>query len=351
MTCLSDAGTKDAMNIMRRIHIRAALIALVGLLAVGSGAAYAATRTTPKPIGTGVVVVDTNLAYQGGSAAGTGMVLTSSGEILTNNHVIAGATTIKVVVPNTTHTYSARVVGYDTTADVAVLQLQNASNLKTVTIGNASALGIGARVTAVGNAGGTGSLASAKGTVTGLNQAITAQNDGGSTEQLSGLIETNAALQPGDSGGPLLNSAGRVVGMDTAAASGSPFTGYGSSDSYAIPIGKATTIAKQIVSGTPSATVHIGGTAFLGVEVGADPSAVAQGATIVGVVPGGPAEAAGLVPGDVITAIGGTAVTGPNDIQSVVLAHKPGDSVTITYTDTSGATQTAGVTLGSGPPQ
>src|SRR5437899_7675439 len=121
-------------KIVRRIHVRAALIALVALVVIGSGAAYAATRTTPRPIGTGVVVIDTNLAYQGASAAGTGIVLSSSGEILTNNHVIAGATTIRVVVPNTTHTYTARVAGYDASADVAVLQLQNASNLKTVTI-------------------------------------------------------------------------------------------------------------------------------------------------------------------------------------------------------------------------
>ena len=123
---------------MGRIHIRTALATLVALAAVGSGAAYAASRTTMKPIGTGVVVIDTNLAYQGGSAAGTGMVLTSSGEILDQQPRDPGATTIKVVVPHTTHTYTARVVGYDTTADVAVLQLQKAANLKTVTIGNAS---------------------------------------------------------------------------------------------------------------------------------------------------------------------------------------------------------------------
>ena len=161
---------KAPRRIMRRIHVRAALAALVALVAIGSGTAYAATRTTSPPIGTGVVVIDTNLAYQNASAAGTGIVLTSSGEILTNNHVIAGATTIRVSVPKTTHTYTARVVGYDTTADVAVLQLQKASNLKTVTTGSASSLKLGARVTAVGNAGGTGTLTSSRGTVTGLNQ-------------------------------------------------------------------------------------------------------------------------------------------------------------------------------------
>ena len=196
---------------MGRIHVRTALAALIALVAIGSGTAFAATRTKSRPIGTGVVVIETNLAYQNAAAAGTGIVLTSSGRILTNNHVIAGATTIRVLVPKTTHTYTARVAGYDTTADVAVLQLQKASNLKTVTTGDASSLKLGARVTAVGNAGGTGKLTSSRGNVTGLHKSITVQGDNGTTEQLTGLIETNAALQPGDSGGPLLNSAGRVV--------------------------------------------------------------------------------------------------------------------------------------------
>ena len=177
---------------MGRIHVRTALAALIALAAIGTGTAFAATRTTSRPIGTGVVVIETNLAYQNAAAAGTGIVLTSSGRILTNNHVIAGATTIRVVLPKTTHTYTARVVGYDTTADVAVLQLQNASHLKTVKTGSASNLKLGARVTAVGNAGGTGRLTSSRGNVTGLNRSITVQGDNGTTEQLTGLIETNA---------------------------------------------------------------------------------------------------------------------------------------------------------------
>lgn len=334
---------------MGRIHVRTALAALIALVAIGSGTAFAATRTTSHQIGTGVVVIETNLAYQNAAAAGTGIVLTSSGRILTNNHVIAGATTIRVVVPKTTHTYTARVAGYDTTADVAVLQLQKASNLKTVTTGDASSLKLGARVTAVGNAGGTGRLTSSRGNVTGLHKSITVQGDDGTTEQLTGLIETNAALQPGDSGGPLLNSAGRVVGIDTAASSGSPFAVSASNDGYAIPIGKATTIAKQIVSGKSSTTVHIGATAFLGVQL--EPSFAGQGATIVGVVPGAPAAAAGLVPGDVIIAVAGKAVSGPSDVAPIILTHKPGDKVTITYSDASGQTQSASVTLASGPPQ
>jgi S1-C subfamily serine protease len=338
------------MHIFRHIQIRAALLAVVGLGALGTGAAYAATRTTPKPIGTGVVVIETNLAYQGASAAGTGMVLTSSGRILTNNHVIAGATTIKVVVPGTGHTYSARVLGYSTSSDVAVLQLLKASNLKTVTTGDASKLSVGTHVTAVGNAGGTGTLVSAKGTVTGLNRSITAQDDSGGSEQLTGLIETDAGLQPGDSGGPLVNAAGRVVGMDTAASSGFGFADYGSSDAYAIPIGKALAIVEQVVSGTSTSTVHVGGTAFLGIQVQSDPFG-GNGPTIVGTVSGGPADAAGLAPGDVITSIDGATVSDPGDVQSVVLAHAPGDRVSLAYVDASGTSRTAAVTLGNGPPQ
>ena len=347
------------MKTIPRIPLRAVLVGLVALLVLSGGAAFAATRTSAPPIGTGIVVIDTNLAYQGAAAAGTGMVLTSSGEILTNNHVIQGATTIKVVVPGAKHTYTARVLGYDARRDVAVLQLQNASNLKTAGIGNSSAIAVGAKVTAVGNANGTGTLTSAKGTVTGLGKSISVQDDSGGAEQLSSLIETNAALQPGDSGGPLLNGPGKVVGMDTAASTGSGF-GFAaydrSTDAYAIPINEAMTIAKQIVAGTGSATVHIGGSAFLGIDVlqsspfAGSNGATAQGVTIAGVVSAGSAAAAGLTEGDVITAVDGTAVSSSSGLQSVILAHKPGDAVNVAYTDATGQNQTATVTLGSGPP-
>ena len=284
------------------MSIRRARIFVVtfgALSLIGTGAAFAATRAFKPKIGTGVVVINTNLALQNAAAAGTGMVLTSSGRVLTNNHVIAGATTIRVVIPSTTRSYTARVVGYDVGDDIAVLQLQRASNLKTVTT-TTSGVRVGARVTAVGNAGGGGRLISARGRVTGLKKSITVESDNGTPERLTGLIETNAAVQPGDSGGPLLNSAGKVIGMDTAAST------FGVADAYAIPIAKATSIARLIIAGKASTRVHIGATAFLGVQV--------QGTTVVGVVPGGPAAAAGLEPGDVITAIDGTAIAASGDI-------------------------------------
>jgi S1-C subfamily serine protease len=185
--------------------------------------------------------------------------------VLTNNHVISGATTIKVMVPKTDHSYTARVLGYDRTADVALLQLQGASNLKTVSISSAN-LPVGATVTALGNAGGDGSISSAAGTVTGLGKSITATDDAGGTEQLTGLIETNAGVQPGDSGGPLVKSQGQVAGMDTAASSGFGFRDVSATDAYAIPIAKALSVAHAIASGEASATVHIGATAFLGIQ-------------------------------------------------------------------------------------
>lgn len=333
------------MTSFRHIHTRAALLALVGLLAAGSGAAYAATRAATPKLGTGVVVIDTQLGYESASAAGTGMVLTPTGEILTNNHVISGATKITVVVPHTSHRYTARVLGYDASDDVAVLQLEKASNLRTVAVATA-AVKIGTHVTAVGNAGGTGTLSSASGVVTGVGKTITAQDDSGSSETLTGLIETNAALQPGDSGGPLETSTAKVVGMDTAASAGAgQFADY-VSDAYAIPIGKAVTVAKQIVAGKASATIHVGGTAFLGVQIADN-----QGAQIVGVVSGGPAAAAGLAAGDVITAVDGQSVGGASDVQSILQALKPGATVSVEYVDATGQAQTASVTLGSGPPR
>ena len=313
-----------------------ALTAILAFALIGSGAAFAATRASTPKLGTGAVVINTNLGFQQASAAGTGMVLTSSGRVLTNNHVIAGATTIRVVVPGTTRTYTARVVGYDVPDDVAVLQLQGASKLKTVTV-TTTTPSVGARVTAVGNAGGSGRLVAARGHVTGLRKSITVRSENGTPRRLTGLIETNAAVRPGDSGGPLVNSSGKVVGMDTAGSAS------GVNDAYAIPIGTATRIAKQIVAGTASTRIHIGATAFLGVQV--------QGTTVVGVVSGGPAEAAGLQPGDVVTAIDGTQISAPGDLAAVVLVHKPGQVVTVDYVDASGTSRTATVTLGNGPPQ
>jgi S1-C subfamily serine protease len=335
------------MNTTQRNSIpRRLLVFLVAALAVASivtGVALAA-RTSPS-IGTGVVLINTNLGLQGGAAAGTGMVLTSSGEVLTNNHVIRGATSVRVVIPGTKHTYTAKVVGYDVADDVAILKAADASHLRTVSTAASARLKVGQAVRAVGNANGSGRLVSARGSITGLRRTITVSDDSGGAESLAGLIETNAALQPGDSGGPLLNASGKVIGMDTAASTGFVST---AADSYAIPIAKALSVAKQIVAGHATARVHIGATAFLGIQV---QGGGANGLVIAGVVPGGPAESAGLQAGDVITSIDGRAITTPRSLTSYLLTKKPGATVTIGYVDLNGQSLTASLALASGPPQ
>jgi len=323
----------------------AAATAATLLLAQGGSAAVVSPTA-------GVVVIETNLAYENAAAAGTGMVLTSSGVVLTNNHVIKGATTIKVIIPSTHRSYTASVLGYDVSDDVALLQLKGAKNLKTVTVGNSSKVKTGQVVTAVGNAGGTGVLTSATGRITALAQTITANDGDGSSEQLVGLIETNAALQPGDSGGPLEDASRHVLGMDTAASSGFIVQSQGN-QAYAIPINKALTIAKQIEAGHSSTTVHIGTTAFLGVSVESAQQGgeVGSGALIAETVTGGPADQAGLQAGDVIVSFDGETVDSPTTLGPLVLKHAPGDSVQVVYLDQFGNQQTITVTLGSGPPQ
>jgi S1-C subfamily serine protease len=310
----------------------------------------------------GLVDINTQISSQGLEGAGTGMVLTSSGEVLTNNHVIEGANRISVTDIGNGRTYDATVVGYDRAHDVAVLQLVGASGLKTVTPGNSSALSVGQAVVAIGNANGLGGTPSyAGGSITALNQTITASDQAdGSSEQLTGLIETNADIVSGDSGGPLVNTAGRVIGMDTAASGGYRFESP-SSQGYAIPIDQALSIARQIESGQAQGTVHIGSTAFLGVEVSSATSgsgfgfgggsSSTPGATIVGLVSGGPASQAGLVPGDVITSLDGHNVSSAESLTNVMLGEKPGATVTVDYLDTAGNAQSTTVKLASGPPQ
>jgi S1-C subfamily serine protease len=285
------------------------------------------------------------------------MVLTSSGEVLTNNHVINGATTIKVTVPSGGRTYTAHVVGYDVSDDVAVIQLQGASNLKTVSTSSARAF-VGQSVTAVGNAGGSGRLTSASGKVTGVGRTITASDDQGESELLTGLIETNAGVQAGDSGGPLVDGAGRVVGMTTAASSsgGFQFQNVAATDAYAIPITKALGIAQKIEGGSASARIHIGSTAYLGVALappgtGGFGDGSSSGATIAAVVAGGPADSAGLSAGDVITRIDGRTISSPTTVRNLLLTKKPGTNVSVTYVDQFGTSHTTTVTLGSGPPR
>jgi S1-C subfamily serine protease len=340
----------------------------------------------------GLVDINTTLGYQQEQAAGTGIVLSSGGVILTNNHVINGATAISVTDIGNGKTYTASVVGYDRTKDIAVLQLHNASGLTTANLADSSTASVGQDVVGVGNAGGTGGTPSAAGgTVTALNQSITASDEGdGTSEQLTGLIETNADIQPGDSGGALVNTSGEVLGVDTAASAGFSFQSNDQSSGtqgFAIPINTALSIAHQIVAGNGSSTVHIGTTAFLGVKVSpagssssgsgsgdngfggfgglfggnsgstgntgntGGGSSSTSGALIAGVVTNGPAQEGGLAQGDIITSVNGKTINTVNDLTNDLSAFHPGDKVTIGWTDSSGQTHTSSVQLSSGPPQ
>jgi len=321
-----------------------------------------------------VDVVSTD-GYQGAESEGTGIVLTSNGEILTNNHVIEGATSIKVTDVGNGKTYTATVVGYDATQDVAVIQLQGASGLTTASLGDSSTVQTGDSVTALGNAEGKGGTPSvATGTVTALNQSITASDElSGVNEQLTGLIETNAPIEPGDSGGSLVNSYGQVIGMDTAASSNYQFQGQSSQaeQAYAIPINEALSIAKQIEAGTTTSDIHIGPTAFLGVELQSSSSSTGSsgsngfggfggfggqgdqsgtnGATIAGTVSSSPAANAGLTEGDTITAIGGQSVSSAEDVAHALVKYHPGNSISISWVDQDGQSHTTTLTLATGP--
>jgi S1-C subfamily serine protease len=311
------------------------------------------------------VDVNSTFSYQGGQGAGTGIVLSSNGEVVTNNHVIDGATKVSVTDVGNGKTYNASVVGYDPTHDLAVLQLQGASGLQTAKLGDSSKSAVGDPVVAVGNAGGRGGAPSSTGgSITAVNQSITAGDEaGGSSEQLSGLIQVNANIQPGDSGGSLVNASGDVIGVDTAASQGSSLTSSGN-QGFAIPINQALATAKAIEAGHGSSDVHLGPTAFLGAEVspsnnpsggfgrnqgGFDSSSV-SGAPLAGVVSGGPLAQAGLAAGDVITSINGTTVDSPSTLSSTLTQYHPGDKVQVGWVDSSGQSHTTTATLASGPP-
>jgi S1-C subfamily serine protease len=305
-----------------------------------------------------LVDIDVTSSFQGVAGAGTGIVLSSDGEVLTNNHVIDGATHITATDIGNGKTYEAKVVGYDPSHDLAVIQLQGASGLTTATLGDSSKLSVGDKVLALGNAGGAGGAPSrAGGAITGLDKTITAGDAfGGKTEQLTGLIQMNANVQPGDSGGAVVDTQGRVIGLTTAANPGAGFgfglgSRSGSAQSFAIPINAASASAAQMVAGQGSASVHIGPSAFLGVQLSSDFfGSGASGVTVGGVLSGQPAARAGLVAGDVITSIDGHSVDSADQIGSLMFAHHPGDTVKLTWTNTSGQTKSTSVKLASGPP-
>jgi S1-C subfamily serine protease len=340
----------------------------------------------------GVVIIDTMLQYDSEAAAGTGVVLNADGLVLTNNHVIQNSTSITATVPSTGKTYTAHVLGYDKAGDIALLKLQNASGLTTAPVGNSSAVRPGEPVVALGNANGENAVSAAPGQVTEVGQTITASDDAGasSTETLHEMIQTNADIVAGDSGGPL-SSAGGVIGMDTA---GSNPSSAQQATGFAIPINTALSIARQIAANRASPAVAIGYPGFLGIFIGSGsdstpqdqakqqrqqqqqqqqqpgssgipscstsnadlgaPSAVApvsSGILVDGSVCGSPGAQAGMNSGAVITAVNGKAVRSPDDLSSVLGRFHPRDTISVTWVNPAGKRTTSRIRLTAGPPQ
>jgi S1-C subfamily serine protease len=362
--------------------------------ASGSGASAAPLNVAAvqKKVDPGLVDIMSTLKFNGETAEGTGMIISTSGLVLTNNHVIDGATSVRAnLATSSDQSFSVRVLGYDAADDVALLQLRGASRLTPVTFGNSSQVRLGTPVLALGNAEGHGGARPAQGIINALDRSIQASDEGSnSTENLKHMLQTNAKIEQGDSGGALANNAGQVIGMITAANTSTPGTssssGSGGSLGFAIPINSALAIARQIASGQPSATVHIGLPGFLGVEVAQSDSSdpqqqaadeaqagrtgaginacstggqragvpvhvapIAAGALIVGVVCASAAQSAGMVPGDVITSVNGQPVTTPGSLTIITGKYHPNEVVSVLWVNRNGIERTTKMLLGEGP--
>ena len=302
--------------------------------------------------------------------AATGMVLTPTGEVLTNNHVVDGADRIEVTLTGTTGdcpgqpiasptgldcTYDATVMGVAPTSDVALIQIQGVSGLPTVTTGDAASLTVGQSVVAIGNALGRGGApAVTNGSITALDRAITATDQGRTSEHLSGLIQTDAPIKPGDSGGALVTTDGAVIGMITAGSSSG--SGSTANTGFAIPINAALDIVTQIRAGNGGPTIFLGQPGFLGVQVASlsPTSSIARrlnqtsGVLVVGVVPGSPAKTIGMTANSVIIAIDGVTVGNFDQMGSALHIHQAGETIHVTWVDKTG-THTSAVRLVVGP--
>ncbi|BBW99949.1 trypsin [Mycolicibacterium moriokaense] len=325
------------------------LIALVAVLALVAPVHPATSTAAPgdpvaaaSQVEPAVARIDTEIYYQNAIGNGTGIVLDPSGQVLTNFHVVTGADRITVSVAG--RSFPAELVGYDRQHDIAVLQLIGAGGLPAAPIGDSASLVEGEPVVALGNAHGSDApLTQEVGTITAFGRTVHAEDTlTGSKDELTGLIEFAAPVVAGDSGGPVVNGAGQVVGVTTAASVN--FRMGPGGKGFAIPINDAIAIANQIRSGAPSATVHIGPPTLLGVGVRTAPLDV-PGVLVADVLRGGPAEAAGLAPGDVLITLDGTPLDSATTLTYVLDRHYPGDVIDLTWIDRSGQQRTGKAAL------
>ena len=342
-------------------------LAAVAALVVGAGlVGFTTTQESSRPaqnpgprdenavvaeVAPSVAEITVTLSGGQAQAAGTGIVISSSGEVITNNHVVENAGRIRVKIGDSQRSRSAEVLGYNVKEDIALLKVDGVSGLERVATDTTPE--VGESVVAVGNGGGRGSTSDVEsGSVTALGEAITVSDAGGG-QRLTNLIRIDASLEPGDSGGPLVDADGEVIGVNTAASRGG-FRVGSSSTGYAVPIRTAMSIADQIRSGEGSGDTHVGERAFLGVSIQnaaarAPRDGAGSGPTVADVQSGSPAGRVGVEQGDVITSVAGKTIRSVDDIASALAPHHPGDKVEVGWNDTSGERQTAEVTLGSGP--
>ena len=313
-----------------------------------SGNANLDINAVSHKVSPAIVDINTTIQTANGSAAaaGTGLIITSTGDVLTNNHVVEGSVNVKVTIQGRSGTYAADVVGVDPTDDIAVIHIRNVSGLPTVTFANSSSVKVGDTVYALGNALGLGGAPRVtQGSVTALDQSITASDNGAQAEQLTGMIQSDAEISPGDSGGALVNSAGQVVGIITAGEA-QGFRSTSTTIAFAIPSSKAIDIANRILAGDAGNGIYIGPVGFLGVSVRDSSDGV--GVDVISVQAGSPAEKAGITAGSVITAVNSTSIDSPDTLGKALHQFKPGDRVKITWTAGNG-THTTTVTLIAGP--
>jgi len=306
-------------------------------------------------------LVDINTVVQTatstGAASGTGMIITSSGEVLTNNHVVDQSISISVTIAGHAGSFKAHVIGVSPTADVALIQIEGLSGLPTVTFADSSSVKVGDPVVALGNALGQGGTpALTQGQVTAVDQTITASEGSGRSETLTGMIQSDAGISPGDSGGALVNSAGQVIGMITAGEA-QGFRTTVSPIGYAVNTNSALTVVNEIRAGQASADVIIGPVGYLGVQIrDLDQQLAAQyglsitsGPLVLAVQAGSPADQAGMTRLSVITKIGSTSVDSSASLGNALHAYKPGANVAVTWIDQGGASHTKTLTLTTGP--
>ena len=289
-----------------------------------------------KKILPAVVSINVNQAG-GGSDQGTGVIISSNGEVITNNHVIAGASSIQVNLYNQSSPKKAVLVNTDTTDDVALLKIQNVSNLQTVNFSKSNNVQVGEWVLAIGNALALqGGPTVTEGIISAVGRTVPAGDiSTGVTETLTNMLQTDAAINPGNSGGPLVDFNGNVVGINTAVASSSPSNAPAQNIGFAIPASKILSLIPVLQSGSVSNSSH----GYLGVTIG-DLTQVARsyygigpipisGAVVESVVANSPAAQAGIQIGDVIVAVNSTTITSAQSLVNLIDTLQPNTSVNL----------------------